>query len=122
MVGFPGPTLDAETARALTERRRSGVILFRRNVESVDSVYELCRRLIAATASEHGPFIAVDQEGGRVIRIPPPPYSYRRCAISVTFGRPGLCRRAGAAVGSELLAMGINVDFRAGARRRQQPN
>ena len=72
VTGLPGTSLDAETARALTERRRSGVILFRRNVESVESVYALSKELITATASEHGPFISVDQEGGRVVRIPEP--------------------------------------------------
>ncbi len=111
VTGFPGPTLDADTARALTERRRSGVVLFRRNIESVDSVFELCRELIAATRSEHGPFIAVDQEGGRVIRIPPPAIQLPPMRDLGILGKPGLCRRAGAVVGLELLSMGINVAF-----------
>ena len=111
VVGFPGPLLDDDTSRALVERRRAGVILFRRNVQSVDSVFELCRQLIAATASEHGPFIAVDQEGGRVIRIPAPAIQLPPMRELGALGRPGLCRRAGATVGGELLAMGINVAF-----------
>lgn len=111
VVGFGGPALDDHTARALAEKRRAGVILFRRNVESVDSVYELCAKLIEATASEHGPFIAADQEGGRVIRIPPPAVQLPPMRDLGAFGKPGLCRRAGAAVGGELLPMGINVVF-----------
>jgi beta-N-acetylhexosaminidase len=110
VVGFPGAVLDDETSRALAERRRSGVILFRRNVESVHSVFELCRQIVA-TASDPGPFIAVDQEGGRVIRIPPPALQLPPMRELGAFERPGLCWRAGAAVGSELLAMGINVAF-----------
>jgi beta-N-acetylhexosaminidase len=111
VTGLPGTSLDAETARALTERRRSGVILFRRNVESVESVYALSKELIAATASEHGPFISVDQEGGRVVRIPEPAVQLPPMRTIGALGRPGLARRAGATMGAELLPMGINVTF-----------
>ncbi|HEX3598151.1 MAG TPA: beta-N-acetylhexosaminidase, partial [Polyangiaceae bacterium] len=111
VAGMPGTALDEETSRALSERRRSGVILFRRNVESVEGVFDLCRSLIGATASEHGPFICVDQEGGRVVRIPPPAIQLPPMRTLGLLGKPGLCRRAGAIVGAELLAMGINVTF-----------
>jgi beta-N-acetylhexosaminidase len=109
--GLPGATLDAETARALSEKRRAGVILFKRNVESIDGVYALCKEIGAATASEHGPFIGVDQEGGRVVRLPAPAIQLPPMQKLGALGRPGLLRRAGVAVGAELLPMGLNLDF-----------
>jgi beta-N-acetylhexosaminidase len=111
VTGMPGTSLDDDTARALADRRRSGVILFKRNIESVDGLFELCRQLVGATASEHGPFIAVDQEGGRVIRVPPPAIQLPPMRSLGLLGKPGLCRRAGAVMGLELLAMGVNVTF-----------
>jgi beta-N-acetylhexosaminidase len=111
LVGFDGETLDAETARALSERRRAGLILFRRNVASIEQVYELCGEIARATTAEHGPFIAVDQEGGRVMRLPAPAIQLPPMSVLGALGQEGLARRAGAAMGAELFAMGINLDF-----------
>lgn len=109
VTGFPGPSLDEETARALREKRRAGVILFRRNVESVDSVYALTKELLASAPTD--PFISVDQEGGRVMRIPPPAIQLPPMRAIGGLGRPDLAERAGAILAAELRSMGINVTF-----------
>ncbi len=111
VVGFAGTSLDLDTARALAEKRRAGVILFRRNVESVEAVHELSCEIVRRTTSEHGPIIAVDQEGGRVSRIPPPALRLPPMRTLGALGHAGLVRRAGAAVGAELFAIGVNVAF-----------
>ncbi|MBM4362207.1 MAG: beta-glucosidase family protein, partial [Deltaproteobacteria bacterium] len=72
VAGFPGTVLDEETRQALAERRRGGLIHFRRNIESVEQIHALNQELLAATPDDHGLFLAVDQEGGRVIRVPAP--------------------------------------------------
>lgn len=111
VVGFPGPSLDAGTARALAERRRAGVILFRRNVESVEAVHGLCREIVQAPGSEDGAFIAVDQEGGRVVRLPSPVVQLPPLRVLGELGDAALVQRAGAVLGSELSSIGFNVDF-----------
>ena len=111
VVGFPGATLDAETARALAERRRAGVILFRRNTPSVEAVHALCGDIVRASTDPLGPFVAVDQEGGRVTRVPPPAMVLPPMRVLGDIDRPALTHRAASACGRELAAMGFNVDF-----------
>jgi beta-N-acetylhexosaminidase len=109
--GFPGTSLDDRTKRALAERRQAGVILFKRNVESVPAVHELTREVLEATTSEYGAFVAVDQEGGRVKRLPEPCIQLPPMRFLGGVGHDGLVRRAAVAVGAELFALGINLNF-----------
>ena len=67
MVGIRGTTIDRETREHLREIRPGSVILFSRNISSVKQVQELIRRLRELLPSP--PLIAIDQEGGRVIRF-----------------------------------------------------
>jgi beta-N-acetylhexosaminidase len=110
--GFPGPVLDSETARVLAEGRRAGVILFRRNTPSVEVVHSLATEIVARNAPhEPGPFISVDQEGGRVIRIPSPAIQLPPMRVLGEIGDVDLVRRAARAVAIELAALGVNLNF-----------
>ena len=75
VVGFQGASDEPPeaVAEALSAGRIGGVILFRRNVDSVEQVCALNERVhqLAADAPE-APFVAVDQEGGRVVRLKDP--------------------------------------------------
>lgn len=107
--GFDGGALPERYRTALREGRRGGAILFRRNVPDLEQTAALCRAI--AEASEEPPFIGVDQEGGRVTRLPAPFLTLppmRRLAAS---GDADLVREAAAAVGAELAALGFNLDF-----------
>ena len=66
-IGNPGPDLDADTVELLDEVRPGGIVLFRRNVASLDGV----RRLIASLHEQLGDelLISVDHEGGLVTRF-----------------------------------------------------
>ncbi len=75
IVGFDGAprTAPDPIRRALEEQRIGGVILFSRNVDSIDQICALNASLHAACADhDTPPFIAVDQEGGRVQRLRSP--------------------------------------------------
>ena len=93
-----------------------GIILFPRNVKSLEQVGELCRRIRRTLGREDAP-ILIDQEGGRVQRIRPP--HVRAYPPVATYGamyaeNPLLAVEA-ARLGAKLLALdlsalGINVD------------
>jgi beta-N-acetylhexosaminidase len=107
IVGIPGPRLDEETRRILAGLRPGGVILFRRNVESVEQVQELTgglRTLLPETV------LWVDGEGGRVDRLKevlaPAP-----AGESLAVSPPALARRAGLWIGHGLRALGFDGDF-----------
>ncbi len=72
MAGFEGADARPPPAikDALERERLAGVILFSRNVESVDQLAALNESLHAAAPAEGlPPLIGVDQEGGRVARL-----------------------------------------------------
>jgi beta-N-acetylhexosaminidase len=75
VVGFSGATKEAPESvrRALANSEIGGVILFRRNVGDVDQVAALSADIHeAAKDAPAPPFVAVDQEGGRVVRLEAP--------------------------------------------------
>ena len=71
MVGCRGETLSAEERLIFAEYGFGGFILFGRNCSAPRQILSLCRDLWES-ATEVPPFIGIDQEGGRVHRLPPP--------------------------------------------------
>ncbi len=76
IVGIPGTTLDPQTRQALEELQPAGIILFGRNImpEGSAPTRERAQQLFDLIAQVQGilhhlPFIAIDQEGGRVSRL-----------------------------------------------------
>src|SRR5512135_748358 len=109
--GFAGPELPDEMRRALAEGRRGGVILFKRNVPSLEAARELSAATLAASPADHPPFIGVDQEGGRVGRLPPPFLALPPMRKLGALGDVALVEEVGRVLGSELAALGFNLDF-----------
>ncbi len=66
MVDLPGPTLDPDTASHLRQHDIRAVCLFRRNIVSEAQLTQLCAALRGVMGPEA--LIAVDQEGGGVVR------------------------------------------------------
>lgn len=109
--GFDGAALPARYATALREGRRGGAILFRRNVPSVHESAALCEAIRAESPADLPPFIGVDQEGGRVTRMPAPFLTLPPMrALGATLDLD-LIQRAGRAVAVELSAVGFNLNF-----------
>ncbi len=114
--GFDGTTLPEEVRRAIYRGHRAGVILFKRNLaedpeRALYEVAELNRRILEAAPPESPPFIAVDQEGGRVARLkgpflPLPPM--RRLGLE---DDPALTLEVARELGRELHCLGFNLDF-----------
>ena len=109
--GFDGTSLPATFARALREGRRGGAILFRRNLPDVSTARGLCAEIAEAGGRDLPPFIGVDEEGGRVRRLPAPVLRLPPMRALGAHGDLGLVRRAAQALGRELSAIGFNLDF-----------
>lgn len=69
-VGIASTSLDQGEKKFLKEFNIGGVILFKRNYESLGQLIELTSEINALTKNK--PFIGVDQEGGKVIRFGEP--------------------------------------------------
>ncbi|HET6675952.1 MAG TPA: beta-N-acetylhexosaminidase [Nitrospiraceae bacterium] len=110
MVGFLGSSISKELAEFIREFKPGGVILFSRNLESVQQIVELTNHL--QRLSPHSPLlISIDQEGGRVSRLPkeftifPPGEALGRCnSYELTYA-------AASVVAAELRCVGINMNM-----------
>ncbi|HXX68865.1 MAG TPA: beta-N-acetylhexosaminidase [Polyangiaceae bacterium] len=107
--GFSGATLPGSYARALRAARRCGAILFARNLgPDPEQVSALCRQMRAATAA---PLLAIDQEGGRVARLRAPFLELPSMRAVATLEDEPFAERIASAVGAELAAVGVNINF-----------
>lgn len=110
MVGLTGEELTSDDEQFLKEHPFGGFILFTHNLKNPEQILSLCRSLWERK-KELPPFIAIDEEGGRVHRLPAP---FTRFPPAAALGRsadPDLARRVGLAIARELSAVGINLDF-----------
>ena len=115
MAGFEGKAVPPLLSRWLREGIASGVVLFSRNVEGPRQVRELCREVRAAAGKGRpAPLIAIDQEGGRVRRLKDAAFTQfppARCYGAFCCHAETVAEAAGQAMGAELSAVGIDIDF-----------
>lgn len=114
VVGFPGATTEVPPSvrDALEAGEIGGVILFRRNIDTIDQLVALTTDIHAAGASACAPpFVAVDQEGGRVVRIGAPltPLPTMRSLGAAPDLRD--VARVSEMLATELRALGFNLNF-----------
>jgi beta-N-acetylhexosaminidase len=114
VVGFDGATTEPPDAivGALEEGRIGGVILFRRNVDTVDQVVELNENIHAsAKDAVEVPFVCVDQEGGRVVRVREPLTPIPTMRTLGATGDRRLISEVSEVIATEIGALGFNVNF-----------
>jgi beta-N-acetylhexosaminidase len=113
LVAFPGYELPAQFTDLLQRRQIGGVTLFRSlNVRDPQQVRELTASIQrAAVASGQPPLlIGADQEGGQLLALAGATPFSGNMALGATRS-PELARRVGLAIGREMAAMGINVNY-----------
>jgi beta-N-acetylhexosaminidase len=108
--GFDGTVLPTWLSRLVEAGRCSGLVLFARNVEHPAQVHALAAS--AQRAAGGVPFpVAVDQEGGRVQRLREPHFTrFPAARVAAELGADHV-REVGRAMGEELRAAGVNLDF-----------
>ena len=100
-IGFAGPTVDAELRSLVKEFKPLGLILFARNIESIEQVRELNREL-KALRPEAPLMLSVDQEGGRVERLVEPATTWPPMRTLGHIDDVNLTYRVGVALAHEL--------------------
>ena len=107
---LPATTIPAEMRSLAREFSLGGVTLFGRNIEAPEQVAELAHDL-QSLSTELPLWVAVDQEGGRVARLRAPFTEWPPMAVLGRSGDAALAYRFGAALASELKAVGISLDY-----------
>ncbi|CAM3667491.1 beta-N-acetylhexosaminidase [Rheinheimera salexigens] len=114
----PMTKLPPELAKLIRDYDIGGIILFAENLDNIQQIVQLNRDLQqAATSSplQQPLFIGIDQEGGRVARLPRSlATSFSgNMAIGATYAEHGtrFASEVGKVLAAELLPLGINVNF-----------
>lgn len=97
--------------RALQQKRRAGAILFRRNLPDWKAGFEASQSLRKAASWDVCPLVAIDQEGGRVVRLDAPVLRIPPMRIVAMQGDESVVFAAAYALGRQLLSIGFNVNF-----------
>ncbi|HZS40213.1 MAG TPA: beta-N-acetylhexosaminidase [Polyangia bacterium] len=112
IIGFEGPRPSKELLGRIAEGRIGGVVLFARNLGTLDEIAALTRELQSAVPPGAPPLVvSLDQEGGRVQRIKAPLAVWPPMAQVGARGDEALSQAVGRALGAELHAIGFNVDY-----------
>lgn len=113
----PVTKLPEALSQLIADTGVGGVILFAENLQDIPQMVSLNKDLQNAASSKSHPalLIAVDQEGGRVMRLPKhlgTGFS-GNMAIGATADKHGtfFAHQSGNIIGKELAALGINVNF-----------
>ena len=112
MIGIGGTSLDQDARNMITTFPVGNVIYFDRNLTNPEQVKALSQSLSKTIKDETGltPFIAIDQEGGMVMRmtdyLPPMP-----SAEALGQGTPETARDWAGKTAKELKNLGINTNF-----------
>jgi beta-N-acetylhexosaminidase len=107
---LPGMTITPELRSLAREFSLGGVTLFSRNIEAAEQVAELSVDL-QALAGDVPLWVSVDQEGGRVARLRKPFTEWPPMAVLGRSGSADLASRFAAALGAELRAVGVTLDY-----------
>lgn len=110
MIGFMGTTVTQELASFIKEYKPGGIILFSRNLESIEQIVELTNEL--QRCSPKTPLlISIDQEGGRVSRLPKDFTIFPPCDLLGRCYSSDLAYAVAATTAKELRAVGINMNM-----------
>lgn len=114
IIGLKGLTLEKDEADFIVENNIGGIVLFARNVESPQQIRDLTSQVQALRSrlADKAPlFVSIDMEGGRVHRLKPPFTKWPSLAAIGKIDSTSVAFRFAQAMGEELRAVGINVDY-----------
>jgi beta-N-acetylhexosaminidase len=113
-MGVQGTALTADEADFVVKNNVGGICFFKRNVEGPVQIRELCASIQALRSripSRAPLFISIDMEGGRVLRLKPPFTQWPALAAVGKIDSTSVAFRFAQAMGDELRAVGINLDY-----------
>ena len=109
VAGIGGTEAGEDSLQAVQDYQVGGVILFGRNVESAQQLADLTNELKTLNGDNTPLFLCVDQEGGRVDRMPPEVDDLPSAYDYIAAGGDPLER--GKVLAAQCAAFGFNLDF-----------
>ena len=112
VAGIDGTKVDEKMKKLVAEQHVGGLILYKNNFSDLEGSVQLVNELKKANGGNPLPlFMSVDQEGGKVSRLPKD-FAAMPDAVKVgRTGKPELAEEMGALLSDELRLMGFNMNF-----------
>ncbi len=111
IAGVEGCVLSERERELFTRLQPAGYILFTRNIADYEFARELTDELRRLTTGPDEPIIAIDQEGGRVVRTAEIGVALPSAAALARAGSSHLIRQAALYNASCLHTLGVNTNF-----------
>lgn len=112
IVGIDGDSVTEQTKEFILKYKIGGFILYRKNFKSYADMLNLIRALNDLNKDNKIPlFIAIDQEGGRVNRMPSEFKNLPSASTIVRSGSLENVRESAQIIGKMLIESGINMNF-----------
>lgn len=111
IAGVEGTVLSKRERELFTRLQPAGYILFTRNIADYEFARELTDELRRLTAGPDEPIIAIDQEGGRVVRTAEIGVQLPSAAALVQTGSSHMIRQAAYYNATCLHTLGVNTNF-----------
>ncbi|WP_090727415.1 beta-N-acetylhexosaminidase [Paenibacillus sp. PDC88] len=110
--GFPGTELDMEAEELIRNGQLGGVILFGPNIRDQKQLQALINEVKKSNGEGQQPmFISVDEEGGRVSRLPEGKTEFPSNQQIGKYKNAEISAQIGNVIGEELGAFGFNLNF-----------
>ena len=112
-AGFTGTSVTPELREVIKEHKIGNILLFSRNVESLEQLRALCADLRELILTETGlpPFIMIDEECGAITRIGHLAGNTPCAGALGAVGDPENARTVGRIIGKRLRAAGVNMNL-----------
>ncbi|MEK4993668.1 glycoside hydrolase family 3 [Paenibacillus odorifer] len=113
VTGFPSTEITPELKEVIEHYKVGNIILFSHNIDNKYQLGELVTELQQWYTTHTGipGFITIDQEGGRVTRMPKDATNVAGAMAIASSGRPENAYAAGRMTARELKALGINFNL-----------
>jgi beta-N-acetylhexosaminidase len=112
IVGIEGEQISDSERQLIEENHVGGIILFKRNIQNANQMLSLINELKKTNSSNKIPlFLSIDEEGGKVTRMPD---EINKLPVSAKVGEsssPNLAFQIGEVLGQELNSFGLNMNF-----------
>ena len=111
-IGIDGYSVDDTAKQLITDKKVGGVILFKNNISNSNQLLQLINDIKGINSTNKIPiFISVDQEGGRVNRLPSEIKSLPSNEVVGNKNDNKLAYDIGKNIGYALGSFGFNMDF-----------
>lgn len=112
IVGINGYENNANSSQLMKNYHVGGFILFKHNVKDANQMLSLINSLKETNSVNKIPlFMAVDEEGGRVSRMPDELMKIPASQRIGELNNSGLSYQLGSIIGEELTSFGLNMNF-----------